>query len=491
MFQSTIIYSYLDNAIKKLTGHRDKTKFLKTVLQIIEFTSVVCALFFSYLITTQLFNFTGSQWNYYIPHLLVFIVLAVISWYVSTQISSIAKLPRTQRYLYVFFNSIRVNFIILVLLIALKYGFNLYTVPLALIVSYVSLSMFFINGIKFFATRILRIYRTYGQNIRHVIVVADSTSEDIIEDLINQKEWGFNVKYIISDSKEIKEKYEGMIPILPDNRDIKHIIDHHVIDEVIYCKSENYDFEIKALMYVCDEVGVIFRLQSSVSPLNTVSVQLQTINAHNNLSLVDVSSNKLSLIIKTMADLYFSITAIILLSPVLIAVALMIRLESRGSVFFKQERIGLRGRKFKLYKFRTMVINAEELLERLKAQNEADGPVFKIKADPRITRIGRFLRKTGLDELPQLINIIKGEMSLIGPRPPIESEVKQYERWQLRRLSVKPGITCTWQISPNRNDVKFEKWMQLDLNYIDNWSLAKDAELFFRTISTVFLASGR
>jgi lipopolysaccharide/colanic/teichoic acid biosynthesis glycosyltransferase len=149
------------------------------------------------------------------------------------------------------------------------------------------------------------------------------------------------------------------------------------------------------------------------------------------------------------------------------------------------------GRKFKLYKFRTMVVNAEELLERLKARNEADGPTFKIKDDPRVTRFGKFLRKTGLDELPQLFNVVAGEMSLIGPRPPIESEVKQYERWQLRRLSVKPGITCTWQIIPNRNDIKFEKWMQLDLNYIDNWSLAKDAELFFKTITTVFLATGR
>jgi lipopolysaccharide/colanic/teichoic acid biosynthesis glycosyltransferase len=197
------------------------------------------------------------------------------------------------------------------------------------------------------------------------------------------------------------------------------------------------------------------------------------------------------LIIKTMADLYFSITALIILFPLLFIIGIVIKLESKGPILFKQERIGLRGRKFKLYKFRTMVPNAEDLLARLKAQNEADGPTFKIKDDPRVTRFGKFLRKTGLDELPQLFNVVAGEMSLIGPRPPIESEVKQYERWQLRRLSVKPGITCTWQIIPNRNDVKFEKWMQLDLNYIDNWSLAKDAELFFKTITTVLLATGR
>jgi lipopolysaccharide/colanic/teichoic acid biosynthesis glycosyltransferase len=179
------------------------------------------------------------------------------------------------------------------------------------------------------------------------------------------------------------------------------------------------------------------------------------------------------------------------LLPVFFLLAIIIKLDSRGPVFFSQERIGLRGRKFRLYKFRTMVTDAEKQLARLKALNEMDGPTFKIKNDPRITRVGRFLRKTGLDELPQIYNVLKGEMSLIGPRPPLESEVKMYERWQLRRLSVKPGITCTWQIIPNRNDVKFEKWMKMDLNYIDNWSLTKDIRLFFETMFTFFNAGGR
>ncbi len=196
------------------------------------------------------------------------------------------------------------------------------------------------------------------------------------------------------------------------------------------------------------------------------------------------------MLLKTIGDIYFSILALIVLSPFLLIVALLIKFDSSGPVFFKQERIGLRGRKFKLYKFRSMVLNAEEILSKIKSENQADGPVFKIKDDPRITKVGSFLRKTGLDEIPQLINIIKGEMSLIGPRPPLESEVKDYERWQLRRLSVRPGITCTWQVIPNRNEVKFEKWMKLDLNYIDNWSLMKDLQLFVKTIGTIFSAEG-
>jgi lipopolysaccharide/colanic/teichoic acid biosynthesis glycosyltransferase len=132
-----------------------------------------------------------------------------------------------------------------------------------------------------------------------------------------------------------------------------------------------------------------------------------------------------------------------------------------------------------------MVNNSEIILEQLKDKNEVDGPVFKIKDDPRVTRIGKFLRKTGLDELPQLYNVFKGEMSLIGPRPPLPNEVAQYERWQLRRLSVRPGISCTWQVFPNRNGVKFENWMKMDLQYIDNWSFRKDISVFFKTIKNL------
>jgi lipopolysaccharide/colanic/teichoic acid biosynthesis glycosyltransferase len=233
-------------------------------------------------------------------------------------------------------------------------------------------------------------------------------------------------------------------------------------------------------------------LQSSVSPLDPTEFQLKTLNNSKakDLSIVDAPSNSLSLVLKTMGDIYFSIIAVILLSPFFLFISLLIKLGSKGPVIFKQERIGLRGRKFKLYKFRTMVVDAEEQLKKLQASNEADGPVFKIKDDPRITKVGKFLRKTGLDELPQLFNVVRGEMSLIGPRPPLEDEVKQYERWQLRRLSVKPGITCTWQIVPDRHDVSFEEWMELDLHYIDSWNLFKDVRLFFKTVRTFFMAGG-
>jgi len=202
-------------------------------------------------------------------------------------------------------------------------------------------------------------------------------------------------------------------------------------------------------------------------------------------------SDSLALFIKDLMDYTLALSLAILLFPVLLAISVAIKIESPGAIIFKQERMGLRGRKFFIYKFRTMVEKAEELRAQIASRNEMDGPVFKIKDDPRITKVGKFLRKSGLDELPQIFNILNGNMSFIGPRPPIQNEVMQYERWQLRRLSMKPGITCIWQTMPKRNEIFFNNWMKLDLQYIDSWSLKLDFILFLRTFRTIIRGSGR
>ena len=193
---------------------------------------------------------------------------------------------------------------------------------------------------------------------------------------------------------------------------------------------------------------------------------------------------------KTAFDFFFSFTVILLISPVFLMIAIAIRLEDGGSVFFIQERVGLNGRRFLIIKFRTMVAGAEALKISLVGQNEQTGPVFKITNDPRVTRIGRILRKTSFDELPQFFKVLRGEMSVVGPRPPIPSEVEEYQQWQKRRLTVKPGITCTWQVS-GRNNIPFEEWMKLDLEYIDNWSFTRDTVLVIKTIKVIFTGTGK
>lgn len=188
---------------------------------------------------------------------------------------------------------------------------------------------------------------------------------------------------------------------------------------------------------------------------------------------------------KRLLDIMGSIIGLILTSPIFIIVTLAIRIESKGNVIFTQKRVGLNGKEFNMYKFRSMVINAEDLKEKLKDNNEMSGPMFKMKDDPRITKVGKFIRKTSIDELPQLFNILKGEMSFVGPRPSLPNEVKKFEDWMMKRLCVKPGLTCYWQVM-GRNNIDFEEWMKLDIRYINDRSFWLDIKLILKTVFVLF-----
>ena len=190
--------------------------------------------------------------------------------------------------------------------------------------------------------------------------------------------------------------------------------------------------------------------------------------------------------IKRIIDIIGSLIGIVILSPLFLIVAIAIKIEDpKGKVFFAQKRSGKDNKLFYMYKFRSMISNAEELLEELKELNEMDGPVFKIKEDPRITKVGRFIRKTSIDELPQLFNVLKGDMSIVGPRPPIPHEVAEYNEYQMQRLLVKPGITCIWQVS-GRNTIGFDEWVEMDLEYIKTRNLWLDIKLIFKTVGVLF-----
>ncbi len=192
---------------------------------------------------------------------------------------------------------------------------------------------------------------------------------------------------------------------------------------------------------------------------------------------------------KRILDFTGALTGIILLSPVYLALAVAIKLDSRGPIVFSQTRVGKNGKLFRFYKFRSMVTNAEALKKSLMTRNEADGPAFKMKNDPRVTRVGRFIRKTSLDELPQLWNVLRGEMSLVGPRPALPSEVEQWQAWQHKRLAVEQGCTCIWQVS-GRSDVNFDQWMRMDIEYVRNWSLKLDISIICRTVLVMLTGKG-
>lgn len=209
----------------------------------------------------------------------------------------------------------------------------------------------------------------------------------------------------------------------------------------------------------------------------------------NNLSIKNITvinkKDYFYLIMKRGMDVLASVIGLTLLSPVLIVVSILIKLESKGPIIFSQKRVGLNGKNFNMYKLRSMVVNAEELKEKLQHQNEMSGPMFKMKDDPRITRIGKFIRKTSIDELPQLLNVLKGDMSLVGPRPSLPDEVKEFETWMLERLEVKPGLTCYWQVM-GRNEIDFEDWMKLDVRYVREKNIWVDINLIFKTFFVLF-----
>ncbi len=276
-----------------------------------------------------------------------------------------------------------------------------------------------------------------------------------------------------------------------DLRDLERLLDTEVVDEVVFAVPGRGLETFEAALQACDVRGVdvLVTMQGVVRGSGKLELAHVTGFDMPMIGMSRVPTGQGRLLLKRLIDMLGAAVALLLLSPVMLVTAIAIKLDSPGPVLFTQVRAGRNGRKFVMLKFRSMCTDAEKRREALEHLNEMDGPVFKITNDPRITKVGRFIRKTSIDELPQFFNVLFGSMSLVGPRPPLPSEVAKYEGWQRRRLSVRPGITGMWQVS-GRNGIDFAKWMELDLEYIDKWSLWLDIKILFRTVPAVLMRSG-
>jgi len=263
------------------------------------------------------------------------------------------------------------------------------------------------------------------------------------------------------------------------------------VEEVIIAGNTlRHGEAMQAAIKICEKFGMPFALPAYSFRLDRARPADGQAVSDGYLHYVSIDQKPAQLALKRLFDIVSSAAALWVLLPLFAAVAIIIKLTSRGPILFKQQRIGLHGKPFNMLKFRSMVVNAEELKAALAKQNEmSGGVVFKMKNDPRVTRIGRFIRKYSIDELPQLINVLRGDMSVVGPRPPVAPEVAKYEAWQRRRLSVRPGLTCIWQVS-GRNQISFEEWMYLDMQYIDHWSLKNDINLILKTVPVVLTGRG-
>jgi exopolysaccharide biosynthesis polyprenyl glycosylphosphotransferase len=338
--------------------------------------------------------------------------------------------------------------------------------------------------------RILRaaggIVRRLGRNLRVIAIVGEgATARATAAKLAEHTELGYRVAAILD-----VEATGGEVEAKAVLARLDAVLDDQAVDEVLFALPLDRSQPLLAqLIAPCEEQGITIRLLANVALPRRAWTAVDTLGEHPVVTIASGPSNALSLGAKRLIDLAGALAGIVIFSPLMLLVALAVRIDSPGPVVFRQQRVGLNRRRFWAYKFRTMVTGAERLQAQLEGRNEAEGPVFKIRDDPRITRAGGWLRRTSLDELPQLFNVLKGEMSLVGPRPlPVRDVDRIDVRWHKRRFSVKPGITCLWQVKSR--EPKFDEWIRADMEYIDNWSLALDFKILALTVPAVFSRQG-
>ncbi|MBA4417157.1 MAG: hypothetical protein C0392_04505 [Syntrophus sp. (in: bacteria)] len=336
----------------------------------------------------------------------------------------------------------------------------------------------------------LRHEQKKGNFIKSILIVGTGArARKAVKVFDNNPGWGIRIiGFLTNDQDEIVKEVSGYkIVGLVD--DLPRILEDNVVDMIFFAGGTDSTTQIRNLANRCEMVGIDFVLDVSTLLAKTIGVSTAPMDGMSTILFRPLPYSPEKLFLKRTIDLAVSIVLIILCIPFWILIPILIRRDSPGPSFYVQERIGKHGRPFPMYKFRTMVMNADKILEKFMHLNEMDGPVFKIKEDPRLTRIGKFLRRTSLDELPQLFNVFRGNMSLVGPRPPIMKEVLQYRPWQRKRLSVTQGVTCLWQVT-GRNEIKFDEWMKLDLQYIENWSLTLDFKILLMTVTAVISRKG-
>lgn len=321
-----------------------------------------------------------------------------------------------------------------------------------------------------------------GVNIRNVLIIGSGRRARKLAQMLRvATHLGYRVTGFVDEPSLKGQTVDDLGTVVGSFDDLAGILDKSVVDEVFFVLPMKMFYLLEDIVFVCERTGHQVSFAADFLDTTVARPVLGDLGGLPMVSFKSTPSAEWPLMIKRGIDLIASAGALAVLSPLMLLIAAAIKVTSPGPVLFRQERSTLNGRVFTMYKFRTMVVDAEQRLAALKEKNEMGGPVFKMTNDPRITPLGRFLRRTSLDELPQFINVLTGEMSLVGPRPPLPSEVARYERWQRRRLSMRPGLTCIWQVN-GRNNIDFERWMEMDLEYIDQWSLRLDIKLLLKTI---------
>ena len=321
-----------------------------------------------------------------------------------------------------------------------------------------------------------------------LIVGGGEIGRTLMSHIVAQPELGYDVVGFVDDNPDLQHNI-GRFPVLGDTNDIPRLVREHGLEKVIITLPWHYQDNILRIMELCEQEGVQCRIVPDLFHLSLTKVTLDEIKGVPLIGTKEPALKGINYALKRLVDVTISAIVLVLVMPILALVVIAIKLESQGQAIFKQTRVGRNGRLFEVYKFRSMYVGADKELQQLAQSNEADGPLFKIRHDPRVTRVGRFIRKTSLDEFPQLWNVLMGDMSLVGPRPSLPNEVAQYEDWHRKRLEAPPGLTGLWQVS-GRSDIPFDDMMLLDIYYTEQWSLKLDIIILLKTIPAVLLQRG-
>jgi exopolysaccharide biosynthesis polyprenyl glycosylphosphotransferase len=345
-------------------------------------------------------------------------------------------------------------------------------------------------GIRIAVRQMLVLARDHGRNVRYMLVLGAGPRAKAFADLVeSHAELGLvvigHLKADPSDTGVVLDR-----PLLGMIDDLEQVLHGQIVDEVAVCLPFSMEELIEQVALLCEQEGKVVRMPVAPMERLLTAGRLESIDGIGVYSLANGPDRAIGLALKRALDVVGATVAMVVMSPVLALLAVAIKLDSEGPVLFRQERVGLHGRSFNVVKFRSMCNDAEEQLPELQEQNEINGHAFKLADDPRVTRMGRFLRRSSLDELPQLANVLRGQMSLVGPRPPLPTEVAHYDTWHRRRLSMKPGMTGLWQVGA-RHSPEFDHWVAQDLEYIDSWSLWLDFKIMARTVPAVLGGTGR
>ena len=428
------------------------------------------------------------------------LLLIIIIWSISFRWAGLYISYRRKPFSQFFTSILKSNFMGMILVALLLYLLHIQDISRSLIGIFLVVNISLLSLFKFTIFKLLGKIRTGGNNTRNILIVgSQEQAQELIEVAEKTKTTGYKILGCFDvDEMNLGKPVFNHHKVIGLVRDLEAYLRHHIVDELIVAMPLSKLEKGNCSIVLAENMGINVHIlpdwepQSLINRPSIATIRFEDFLGIPSMALQSTSRNEGAMLIKHVFDFMAAFLLMIVLLPLFMGISFAIKIFSRGSIFYKQERLGMNGRRFLVYKFRTMVSDADERLKELAEMNEADGPAFKIRNDPRIIPyVGTFLRKSSLDELPQLFNVLKNEMSLVGPRPPIPKEVDEYSVWHRRRLSMKPGMTCLWQIKPNRNELSFEEWMKLDLKYIDNWSLFADLKIIMCTIKTVLTGAGR